>query len=236
MKKRLFFLPFLIMAVLFLLLRLLLSKIFTTAPTVPHGAKFFLIADIVLISLAISVPVILPEIGKTIEGKKQFRHALFIFSAIYIPIASLLVLGIPTSALRVDVGCLILFMISFLYCLNVYLSMMWLHRLPAKSKIASDLQSQIIRAMDSLAERADSLTSAYDAEKERILRLPSLAREIKGAKAIEAAVMEQNIMSRISAFTAAYENVLAGTMPDTKKFVQTLSELESLVQQRIKMN
>ena len=68
------------------------------------------------------------------------------------------------------------------------------------------------------------------------MRLPSLAREIKGAKAIEAAVMEQNIMSRISAFTAAYENVLAGTMPDTKKFVQTLSELESLVQQRIKMN
>ena len=77
--------------------------------------------------------------------------------------------------------------------------------------------------------------SFIDTEKTRILQLPQIARTIQETKTTEAAVMEQNIMSKLSAFTAAYENVLAGANPDGKKFSQTLSELESLIQQRTKM-
>lgn len=232
MKKRIFILPFLIMAVAFVIIRAVFAHFFASLPA---SARAFSSANILLVMISVAVPAVLPEIAGAGEGKKPFRRALCIFSAVYAVIALLLFLGIPSSALRVDVGCLVLFMISFLYCLNVYLAMMWLHRLPAKKESASDLQSQIVRSLELLAQRADSLDSEFEAEKARILKLPELGRSIQEAKAIEAAVMEQNIMSRISAFTAEYEKVLSGAKNESKKFTQTLSELESLVQQRTKM-
>ena len=232
MKKRFFVLPFALMATLLIAARFAFAHFFENATA---GARFFLIAEIVLISLVASSGVILPEISGKPDGKKPFRRAIVIFSVIYILIAALLFIGIPTASLRVDVGYLVLFMISFLYCLNVYLAMLWLHRLPQKPPTISDFMAQILRSLDSLAARTDGLGSNYDTEKTRILQLPQIARTIQETKTTEAAVMEQNIMSKLSAFTAAYENVLAGANPDGKKFSQTLSELESLIQQRTKM-
>jgi len=231
--KKIFFMPLIIFALLLIGLRCSISSLFTL-----NAAHIFLIVISFFVAIVSSNPFVLPQIFKG-DNDKQFRHALFIFATIYIVISALLVVGIPSDSLRVDVGYLVLFMISFLYALNLYLTLLWLHRLPSAKKKAQntiDLKNEIVRLIDALAARADSLGDNYSKERERVLLLPEKAREIKDAQAIEAAVMEQNIMSHISAFTAVYENALSGATPDLKKFNQALDSLESIIQMRTKLN
>ena len=233
MEKRFLLLPPAIFVVILFILHIAIPSLFAV-----NASHVFLIVISILLSLVSSFPVLLPKMLKgTSSNDKTFRKALIIFGAIYIVISLLLVVGIPSDSLRIDVGYLVLFMISFLYALNLYLTMMWLHRLPWKKqnpKPTSDLRREIVRLLEALAARADGLSDEYSQEKERILSLPEKARAIKEAEAIEAAVMEQNIMSSISAFTSVYENALSGAAPDAKKFNQALESLESIIQMRSK--
>jgi len=232
-ERKVLFLPLIIFTLFLIIFRCSISTFFTM-----NASHIFLLVLAALVSIVVSNPFTLPVLLKG-SNDKQFRQALLIFGIIYFVISLLLVIGIPSDSLRVDVGYLVLFMISFLYGLNLYLTLLWLHRLPVKtdkSQKALDLKSQIVRLLDGLAARADGLSESYSKEKERVLLLPEKAREIKDAEAIEAAVMEQNIMSHISAFTSIYENALSGATPDLKKFNQSLDSLESIIQMRTKLN
>lgn len=171
------------------------------------------------------------------------KKALWICAIIYCAIAIFTIIGLLISVMRIDVAILINFLIFFLFVLNVSLALSWQKHLyrsflsmsEPKKNIEDNLLTRIALSLDSLAERSSILSSSYDEEKERIKQLPLLARSLPATTMTEAAVMEQNIMSRLTAFTAAYEKVLSGSEADVKAFRQTLSDLESLINQRAKM-